>query len=344
MSSSRFRERFFAELTRYEWLETLGRGGMGIVFKARDKDLDEVVAIKALTPEFRDSELDLLARFKQEIQLNRKIKHPNVARIHDYGMAGEYPYITMEYVPGKDLKSRILSRKRIPTPEAVGILRQICRGTQAAHEVGIVHRDLKPQNVMVDDAGAVAILDFGLARHARSQHLTASSLVLGTPQYISPEQALGGVADARSDIYAIGVIAFETLTGALPFQGESPVATAMKQVNDPVPDTLSSFPDVPPELVAVVHRCLEKKPDQRFQTVAELEAELAQVEEGLAAGPARSPLTAPKGRAGLDIDHVIEELATGRYQIPTPGITPVVPHRVRPRQATPPAAPAPPSA
>ncbi len=300
MSSGRFRERFFAELPRYEWLETLGRGGMGIVFKVRDRDLDEVVAIKALTPGFHESELDLLTRLKREINLNRKIKHPNVARIHDFGMAGEYPYITMEFIPGRDLKWRIQRRGRIPPPEAVAILRQLARGVQAAHDVGIVHRDLKPQNVMVDDSGAVAILDFGLARAAVSKHLTADSVVLGTPQYISPEQALGGEADARSDIYALGVIAFETLTGNLPFDGESPVATAMMQVSEPLPDTLSRLPDVPRALHDAVHKAMSKRAEDRFPTAASLEAALARVEERMQGDP--FAVLAPDAPDGLEAE------------------------------------------
>ena len=331
MSSARFAERFFAEVSRYERLATLGRGGMGIVFKVRDRELDEVIAIKALSPEFRESELDLLTRFKQEIMLNRKIKHPNVARIYDFGMAGDYPYITMEYIPGKDLKTRILERGRIPPPEAVGILRQIVKGTRAAHDVGIVHRDLKPQNVMVDDAGAVAILDFGLARGKSNQHLTASSLVLGTPQYLSPEQALGGAAEPRSDLYAIGIIAFEMLTGTLPFDGESPVATAMMQVNNPVPDTLSRCPDVPAPLAQLVLRLLAKKPEDRLAGAAALENQLLVVEEILAASPfveAPSPEGIGEGLA-LDLDRAFEALETGETGLPPVDATPIVPHRVR---------------
>ena len=309
MSQNRFRDQFFAGAPRYQWLETLGRGGMGVVYKAKDLDLEEVVAIKVLQPDFDGSELDLLTRFKREINLNRKIKHPNVARIHDFGVSGDYPFITMEFIAGKDLKAVIQERGKIPAVETVPILRQIARGTQAAHEVGIVHRDLKPQNVMVDGTGAVAILDFGLARGKLNTALTAQSVVLGTPHYISPEQALGNPADVRSDVYAIGIIAFECLTGELPFVGDTPVATAMKQVTDPVPGVLSSFRDVTLELKSLVHRCLAKRPEERFQTAAELEMELALLELSPQVGPVLSSpggFPGPKDSAETEFDSRVE--------------------------------------
>jgi CheY-like chemotaxis protein/predicted Ser/Thr protein kinase len=275
----RFRQRFFEGAPRYRWLGTLGHGGVGTVFKALDTELDEVVAIKVLSPNIERDEQALLARFKREIQLNRKIKHPNVARMYDYGVSGDYPYITMEYVDGKDLWDLVEERKRIPPAEAVPILRQIVRGTGAIHRLGILHRDLKSQNVIVDAAGAVAILDFGLARGEYDQSLTLASMLLGTPQYMSPEQALGEELDVRSDIYSIGIIAFEMLTGAVPFWADSPVAIAMKHVTDPIPDRLDRFPDVSPALKAIVLRSLEKAKENRFASTDDLETELALLEQ-----------------------------------------------------------------
>ena len=296
-SANAFRDRFFLGIPRYEWRGTLGRGGMGVVFLARDLDLDDDVAIKVLQPSFDGNDQELLSRFKREIQLNRKIKHPNVARIHDFGMSGEYPYITMEYIAGKDLKTFILERKRIPELDTVTILRQLARGSHAAHELGIIHRDLKPQNVMVEESGAVAILDFGLARGRTNQGLTADSIVLGTPHYIAPEQAMGGEADARSDIYSIGIMAFEMLTGDLPFVGETPIATALKQVTEPLPPTLQVLPDVSTGLKAIVHKMLEKNPAARFQSASALESELALLDQRGAAEAAAAvapvPLHAP---------------------------------------------------
>ena len=164
--------------------------------------------------------------------------------MYDFGLSGPYPYITMEFVPGKDLWTLIRDEGRIKPARALPILRQIARGCSAIHELGIIHRDLKSQNVIVDENGAVAIVDFGLARWNLGSGFTLDSIILGTPQYMSPEQASGKVVDARTDIYSIGIIAFEALTGQLPFTGDSPIAVAMKQINDPVPDLLARYADV----------------------------------------------------------------------------------------------------
>ena len=283
MSLESFRTQFFAAAPRYEWLDTLGRGGMGVVFKAMDRDLDEVVAIKVLYGHVAIDDGGILARFKREISLNRKVKHPNVARMYDFGTVGGHPFITMEYVPGKDLQTLVLEEGRIPPGRALPILRQICLGTQAAHEQGIVHRDLKSQNIIVGADDLVSILDFGLARGTVDEKLTLDAVVLGTPHYISPEQAMGQPADARSDLYSIGIIAFEMLTGVLPFTADSALGIAMKQISEPVPGNLSLHADVGPQLRAAVHRALEKRREDRFQSASELEAAFARV----AAAPAR---------------------------------------------------------
>ncbi|MCM3875963.1 MAG: serine/threonine-protein kinase [Thermoanaerobaculia bacterium] len=275
MNLERLRQRFFEGLTRYRWQETVGRGGMGIVFKAQDLDLDDVVAIKVLSPDWETDDQQLLLRFKREINLNRKIKHPNVARIHDFGMSNDFPYITMEYVPGQDLRTVIQLEGKLPQARAISILRQIALGTEAAHKLGIIHRDLKSQNVMLEENGAVAILDFGLARGKTNEQLTLDSVMVGTPHYMSPEQALGRPTDARSDVYSIGVMAYELLTGKVPFDGESPLVIAMKHVSEQPPDGLRQVTTVSPELVAIVYKALAKEPAQRFATAADLEAELA---------------------------------------------------------------------
>jgi serine/threonine protein kinase len=276
MSSLEFvKEHFFTGVPRYEYLATLGRGGMGIVYMARDRDLDEVIAIKVLFAPAEFDEEALLARFKREVSLNRKIKHPNVARLHDFGMSHHLPYVTMEYVEGRDLGTIIEVEGRMPPLRAVALLRQIALGSDAAHRVGIVHRDLKPQNIMVTPDGAVAILDFGLARGKALPGITLLGTTVGTPHYMSPEQARGKPTDARSDIYSIGVVAFEMLTGRLLFDAPSPMAIALKQVEEPVPLEVLPSHGVPAALAAIVHRCLAKKPEERFQTAAELESALA---------------------------------------------------------------------
>ena len=275
MNLERLRQRFFEGLTRYRWQETVGRGGMGIVFKAQDLDLDDVVAIKVLSPDWETDDQQLLLRFKREINLNRKIKHPNVARIHDFGMSNDFPYITMEYVPGHDLRTVIQLEGKLPQGRAISILRQIALGTEAAHKLGIIHRDLKSQNVMLEENGAVAILDFGLARGKSNEQLTLDSVMVGTPHYMSPEQALGRPTDPRSDVYSIGVMAYELLTGKVPYDGESPLVIAMKHVSEPPPDDLRKVTTASPELIAIVYKALAKEPAQRFASAADLEAELA---------------------------------------------------------------------
>jgi len=290
MRAEQFREAFFEAAPRYQWLETLGRGGVGIVFKALDVTLDDVVAIKVLSPDVYQEDSALLQRFKREINLNRRIKHPNVARLHDFGMAGEFPYITMEFVPGKDLWTLIQERGKLSPGEAVPILRQIARGTDAVHRLGIIHRDLKSQNIIVDDAGAAVIVDFGLARGKANENFTLDSVILGTPHYMSPEQASGNEVDARSDIYSIGIIAFEVLTGHVPFTGPSPLVVAMRHINEPIPDDLAVEPEVTAELRAVVMRALAKVPDERFPSAEELETNLALVQQRPEVRPKESEL------------------------------------------------------
>ena len=332
MKAEILRKKFFEGVSRYEWIETLGQGGVGIVYKAQDLELDEVVAIKVLSPDLAKDDEAVLARFKREINLNRKIKHPNVARMYDFGISGSYPYITMEFVPGKDLWTLIRDERRIEPARALPILRQIARGCSAIHELGIVHRDLKSQNVIVDENGAVAIVDFGLARWNLGAGFTLDSIILGTPQYMSPEQASGRPVDARTDIYSIGIIAFEALTGQLPFTGDSPIAVAMKQINDPVPDLLSKFADISAGLRAVVMKALRKDPAKRYATAADLEAELAGVE----------PLTTPREgavRRSPSEDGLMAQLesALGAVILPPPPAParPAAPSDVAPRPVQP---------
>jgi|GEM_PF-536233 len=343
MNLDTFRIQFFAGAPRYEWLELLGRGGMGVVFKARDLVLDEVVAIKILYGHVADDDGAIVARFKREISLNRKVKHPNVARMYDFGTSGGHPFITMEFVPGKDLQTLVLEAGRIAPARALPILRQICLGTQAAHEQGIVHRDLKSQNIIVGEGDRVSILDFGLARGLVDEKLTLDAVVLGTPHYISPEQAMGEPADARSDIYSLGIIAFEMLAGELPFTADSALGIAMKQISEPVPENLSRYPDVSPGLRNAVHRALEKRREDRFQSASELEAAFARAEDE-AASPSKGPGGDAMSRA---IDGVLADLdAAARLRRAATGDvdtrTPLVQHRPQagPPFTPPPSAPA----
>ena len=311
-----------------------------------------MVAIKVLYGHAGDDDGAILTRFKREVSLNRKVKHPNVARMYDFGTRGGHPYITMEFVPGKDLQTLILEAGRVDPPRAIGILRQICQGTHAAHEQGIVHRDLKSQNIIVGEGDTVSILDFGLARGNVDDKLTQEAVVLGTPHYISPEQAMGQPADARSDVYSIGIIAFEMLAGVLPFTADSALGIAMKQISEPVPGNLSLYPDVSPALRAVVHRALEKRREDRFQTAAALDAALVRA----AAGESPDAVLSDPGAMARAIDAALGDLEPAAWarreaaQLEQAQKTPVVPHRprvpVRPTAGPAPAQPgtAPPAA
>ena len=188
---------------RYEILKRLGEGGMGAVYKARDHELDRLVALKVIRPELAGHP-DILRRFKQELILARQVTHKNVVRIFDLGSADGRKFITMDYIEGRDLKSILVERGKLPPAEVVPIFQQICRGLEAAHVEGVVHRDLKPQNVMVDAAARVWLMDFGLARSMELSGLTRTGVLMGTPDYMSPEQARAEKVDARSDLFSLG--------------------------------------------------------------------------------------------------------------------------------------------
>ena len=323
MKLDAFRKRFFESLPRYEYAGTLGHGGIGVVFKAFDRELEETVALKVLSPNLGRDENALLTRFKREVALNRRIKHPNVARMYDYGIAGDYPFISMELIDGTDLWTLVGQRRRFPPAEAVPILRQIARGTAAIHRLGILHRDLKSQNVIVDAQGAAVILDFGLARHSGEAGLTIASVLLGTPQYMAPEQALGDELDERADLYSIGIIAWEMLAGRTPFEGESPVATAMKQVHEALPDLAELVPGLPHDLLSVVTRVLSKDREKRHASALELDDALGRCDTGPAAPPA-------VGRIHPDAEAFLREVETALDSILTPRDGRTTPREARP--------------
>jgi len=267
---------FFAGLSRYELLEPIGQGGMALVLKVRDLELDEVIAMKVLWGSaWTDAEM-LLSRFKSEISLSRRIKHPNVCRLHDFGVHANFPYLTMEWVPGRDFGQVLENDGPLDAARAIRILGQTARGVAAAHDVGVVHRDLKPANLMIRPDDEVSILDFGLAREAMGTgpRITDLGTTVGTPRYMSPEQVRGETVDGRSDIYAIGVIAYEALAGCYLFAGSTPLSVARKHLEVPVPIEPLKDRRVSPELIAIVLRCLRKEPETRFQSAGELAEQL----------------------------------------------------------------------
>jgi serine/threonine-protein kinase len=260
------RERFFEGVSRYRYVETLGRGKTGAVFQALDRDTGRVLALKVFAPRPGADEGELLARFRREVGLNLRVDHPAVARAFGFGTAGDIPFIEMEYVPGRTLRA-ILDDEGVmglDPPYAAEIVRGAAIGTHAAHLAGILHRDLKPSNLMVREAGGVSVLDFGFARDTSASSVSHDSQILGSPPYTAPERSLGGEATVESDVYSLGVIAFESLTGHVPFRAASPVALALKHVSEPIPDDLFLVPDLPERLRDAVLRALAKSPADRF--------------------------------------------------------------------------------
>jgi eukaryotic-like serine/threonine-protein kinase len=260
---------------RYEILSTVGKGGMGIVYRAKDKQLDEVVALKVLRSEALRDDPTLLDRFKQEIKLARKITHRNVLRTHDFGEADGTPYISMEYLEGVTLKDLIRGKGALPLGVGLSIAKQMCHGLDAAHHEGVVHRDIKPQNMLIiPESGDLKIMDFGIARvsevRGEQAGLTTAGTVMGTPDYMPPEQAQGQPADFRSDVYSLGVVLFETFTGKLPFDGDTIMAIVMSHIQKTPPRPRGLNPRLPVDLEATILRCLEKDPNRRFQRVDEI--------------------------------------------------------------------------
>lgn len=251
---------------RYEIRDILGTGGMGVVYRAHDRELDETVAIKTLRPDVGLGDTSMLDRFKQEIRLARRITHRNVVRTHDLGEVDGMYFITMEYVDGTTLKELIRKRGRLPPAVTVTIGKQLCRALAVAHEQGVIHRDIKPQNMVVDPSGFLKVMDFGIARlEKRSKEgLTSTGAAVGTADYIPPEQLMGENLDGRADLYSAGVVLFECVTGRPVFSAPTLMALMAKHLEDQPEDPRTLNADVPEALSRVILKALEKKPSHRF--------------------------------------------------------------------------------
>ena len=254
---------------RYEILELLGQGGMGAVYKARDREVDRLVALKVIRPELAGHP-DVLRRFKQELILARQVTHKNVIRIFDLGEAEGAKFISMEYIEGRDLKSIHAERGKLQPEEAAEIIEQVCRALDAAHAEGVIHRDLKPQNIMVDKHGRVVVMDFGIARSRELSGLTQTGDLVGTPEYMSPEQAKGEEIDSRSDLFSLGIILYELLAGISPYEATTPVVALLKRTQERAvpPDKLD--PAIPKFMNDIVVRCLEIDPQRRYASAQEI--------------------------------------------------------------------------
>src|SRR5512139_1374215 len=276
---------------RYEVLSQLGKGGMGMVYKAHDRMLDEPVAIKVLRAEFANTG-EMAKRFRQEIKLARKVSHRNVCRIHEYDEDPDLGvrYISMEYVEGTDVKQ--LARDKggfLEADEAFDVAIQAADGLQAIHDVGIVHRDLKTSNIMRDPTGRVRRMDFGIAKseamdHATGDGLTTTGQIMGTPEYMSPEQCLGDKINHLSDIYALGIVIYEIFTGTVPFRGDTPVATLFKHIQDPVPFEGPVAARIPLAVVPVLRKALAKNRADRFASAAQVAEALRRAHQQTLAG------------------------------------------------------------
>ena len=265
---------------RYEIEDLLGQGGMARVFRGQDKVLGRTVAVKVLSPQFAGDD-QFVARFRREAQAAAALNHPNIVSVYDTGDQGDVHYIVMEYVEGRTLRDVIRQDGPLLPERASEIAQAVARALAAAHEGGLVHRDIKPGNIMLTRDGEVKVMDFGIARSSTGDTLTQTAAILGTASYLSPEQAQGAAVDARSDIYSLGCVLYEMLTGRPPFTGDSPVSIAYKHVReDPVPPSQLNG-DVPEDMEAVVIKAMAKNQDNRYQTADEMREDLERAAAGM---------------------------------------------------------------
>jgi serine/threonine-protein kinase len=323
-ASRELRELQEALSSQYVLERELGRGGMGVVFLARDLKLDRLVAIKALPLHLADDER-VRERFLREASTAARLSHPNIVPVHRADEIEGRVFFVMGFVDGESLAQRVAERGPLPPADVVEILRHVCAALHEAHRLGIVHRDVKPENILLDRrTGRAMVTDFGIARLAEAAPLTATGLLLGTVQYMSPEHVVGEAVDARSDVYSVGVVAFYALTVRFPFQSESASAVLVAHVTKTPPKIRDVAPSVPAPLAEIVDRCLAKEPGQRFQSAGELEQALGELGTSIGRAVAPSPkgdvvLSEREARAVWERAAALQAQATGTV---TPLATP----------------------
>jgi serine/threonine protein kinase/Tfp pilus assembly protein PilF len=263
---------------RYEIIEELGKGGMGRVYRVEDTKIREEIALKLIKPEIA-ADKNTIERFRSELKIARKIRHKNVCGMYDLGEEKGAHYITMEYVPGEDLRSFMKRSKQLSILTGVSLAKQICEGLAEAHRLGVVHRDLKPQNIMIDREGNAHIMDFGIARMMRTAELTEAGAIIGTPHYMSPEQVDGEVTDQRADLYSLGVMIYEMVTGCIPFEGDSAMTVALKHKTEIPADPRDQNAQVPESLSRLILKCMEKDKNKRYQNAEEVFSSLVDIGE-----------------------------------------------------------------
>ena len=323
---------------RYQVIEELGKGGMGKVYKVFDTKIKEKIALKLIKPEIA-SDRETIERFSNELKLARKIRHKNVCGMFDISESEGAHFITMEYVGGEDLKSMIRMTGMLGVGTVLSVGKQICDGLMEAHGQGVVHRDLKPTNIMIDKGGNAKIMDFGIARSLREKGITGPSVLIGTPEYMSPEQAEAKEVDHRSDIYSLGIILYEMAAGRVPFEGDTALSIAMKHKGD-VPKNPKQFnPHIPEDLAGVILKCLEKDRSRRYQTASDVRAELERIEKGLPTtervAPERKPFTSKQITVSFRLKKVIIPAAA----IVALAVIGIALLKVMPKKAASPAAP-----
>jgi serine/threonine protein kinase len=298
---------------RYQIEEVLGSGGMSTVFKATDPNLKRVVAVKIIHPHM-SMDADFVRRFEEEAASVAQLRQPNIVQVHDFNHDGDSYYMVLEFVPGESLAERLTRVGRMSNQEVVHYAGQICEAVDYAHQRGLIHRDLKPANVMLDVHGDAILMDFGIAKIVGGTRHTATGAVIGTAMYMAPEQIKGVEVDRRSDIYSLGVMLFEMVSGRPPFQADSAMTLMMMHVNDPVPDLRQLRPDLPAGLVQVIEKALSKDPNQRYQTAGEMAVALGSALEMRVSQDKRDPLPVPT---------VINQSAGGTFRVdPQPqGVT-----------------------
>jgi serine/threonine protein kinase/WD40 repeat protein len=292
---------------RYQIIEELGRGGMGKVYRALDKELNEEVALKLIKPEIAKDE-KTIERFKNELKIARKISHRNVGRMYELMDDGGFHFITMEYVPGQDLRGLERQTGQLTTGKAISITKEVCEGLREAHRQGVIHRDLKPSNIIIDKNGNARILDFGIARSVEGKGITGAGVMIGTPEYMSPEQVEGKEVDQRSDIYSLGVVLFEMVTGKVPFEGDTPLGIAMKHKSEIPKDPKAINAQIPDDISQMILRCLEKDKEKRYQSVVDVLSELTKIEKGIPTTEPVVPKRKPKTSREITVTFGLKKL------------------------------------
>ncbi len=276
---------------RYEIIEELGQGGMGKVYRVEDKKIGAEIALKLIRSDI-SADRKTIERFSHELKTTRMISHRHVCRMFDLGEDKGTYFITMEYVPGEDLKTLIRMSRRLEAATAISIARQVCDGLAEAQRLGVVHRDLKPSNIMIDKEGNARIMDFGIARSLQTKGITGTGVIIGTPEYMSPEQAETAAVDSRSDIYSLGVILYEMITGRVPFDGDTALAVIMRHRAEKPRDPREFNPQIPESLSRLILKCLEKEPERRYDSVLDVARDLDAALAGIDRGDIGVPATA----------------------------------------------------